>query len=73
MTEMMEQLDAARDALLDDDYELVGSVKDVKEVEKRLRYRLFLHTTWSVVPFFMLFMSAPKDEQHQWNVVCTCM
>ena len=31
---VMEQLDAARDQLLDEDDELVGRVKDVKEVEK---------------------------------------
>ena len=37
MAEVMEQLDAARDELLDDEDELVGRVKDVKEVEKRLR------------------------------------
>ena len=30
----MEQLDAARDDLLDDNDELVGRVKDVKEVER---------------------------------------
>ncbi len=35
---MMEQLDAARDELLDEDDKLVGRVKDVKEVEKRLRH-----------------------------------
>ena len=31
MAEVMEQLDAARDELLDDEDELVGRVKDVKE------------------------------------------
>jgi hypothetical protein len=40
MAEVMEQLDAVLDELLDDDDELVGRVKDVKELEKRLRHRL---------------------------------
>ena len=35
MAEVMEQLDAARDELLDDEDELVGRVKDVKDEEKR--------------------------------------
>ena len=77
----MEQLDAARDELLDDDDQLVGRVKDVKEVEKRLRHRLLPRNAWRLVPFFELFMSAPKDELHQWYVlsphmyilVCTFM
>ena len=66
MAEVMEQLDAARDALLDEDDELVGRVKDVKEVEKRLRHRLLPRNAWRLVSFFELFMSAPKDELHQW-------
>jgi hypothetical protein len=65
MAEVMEQLDAARDDLLDDEDELVGRVKDVKEVEKRLRHRLLPRNAWRLVPFFELFMSAPKDELHQ--------
>ncbi len=40
MAEVMEQLDAAWDDLMDNNDELVGRVKDVKEVEKRLRHRL---------------------------------
>ena len=39
MAEVMAELDAARDDLLDEDGELVGLVKDVKEVEKRLRHK----------------------------------
>ncbi len=35
-----EQLDAAWDDLLDDEDQVVGRVKDVKAVEKRLRHRL---------------------------------
>ena len=66
MAKVMEQLDAARDELLDDEDELVGRVKDVKEVEKRLRHRLLPRNAWRLVPFFELFMSAPKDELHQW-------
>jgi hypothetical protein len=69
MAEVMEQLDAARDDLLDDDDALVGRVKDVKEVEKRLRHRLLPRNAWRLVPFFDLFMSAPKDELHQWYVL----
>ena len=38
MAEVMEQLDAARDELLDADDKLVGRVKDMEEVEKRLRH-----------------------------------
>ncbi len=67
----MEQLDAARDELLDNDDELVGRVKDVKEVEKRLRHRLLPRNAWRLIPFFELFMCSPKDELHQWLVVCT--
>ena len=66
MAEVMEQLDAARDELLDDEDELVGRVKDVKEVEKRLRHRLLPRNAWRLVPFFELFMCTPKDELHQW-------
>ena len=69
MAEVMEQLDAARDELLDDDDKRIGLVKDVKEVEKRLRHRLLPRNAWRLVPFFELFMSAPKDELHQWYVV----
>jgi hypothetical protein len=46
MAEVMEQLDAARD----DEDELVGRVKDVKEVEKRLRHRLLPRNAWRLVP-----------------------
>ena len=66
MAEVMEELDAARDLLLDEDDALVGRVKDVKEVERRLRHRLLPRNAWRMVPFFELFMSAPKDELHQW-------
>ena len=66
----MEQLEAARDDLLDENDEVVGRVKDVKEVEKRLRHRLLPRNAWRLVPFFELFMSAPKDELHQWYVLC---
>jgi hypothetical protein len=66
MAEVMEELDAARDQLLDDDDGLIGLVKDVKAVEKRLRHRLLPRNAWRLVPFFELFLSAPKDELHQW-------
>ncbi len=66
MAEVMEELDAARDQLLDDDDGLIGLVKDVKAVEKLLRHRLLPHNAWLLVPFFELFLSAPKDELHQW-------
>ena len=39
------QLGAARDALLDKNDGLVGCVKDVKDVEKRLRHRLLPRNT----------------------------
>ena len=74
MAEVMEQLDAARDAFLDEDDGLVGRVKDVKDAEKRLRHRLLPRNAWRLVAFFDLFMSAPKDELHQWYghiLVCT--
>jgi hypothetical protein len=61
-----------RDRLLDEDDKLVGRVKDVKEVEKRLRqsqrHRLLPRNAWRLIPFFELFMSCPKDELHQWYV-----
>ena len=69
----MEQLDAARDALLDSDDALVGRIKDVKEAEKRLRHSLLSCNAWRLIPFFKLFMSAPKDELHQWYVLCCHM
>jgi hypothetical protein len=40
MVEMMEQLGAARYKLLDEDDQLVGSVKDKEDVDKRLRHKL---------------------------------
>jgi hypothetical protein len=64
MAEVMEELDAASDQLLDDDVGLVGRVKDVKEVKKRLLSLAMM--LGSLIPFFELFMSAPKDELHQW-------
>jgi hypothetical protein len=45
---------------LDDDDELVGCVKDVKDVEKRIRHRLLPRNAWRLVPFFEVFMSAPR-------------
>jgi hypothetical protein len=66
MAEVMEELDAERDQLLDNDDGLVGRVKDVKEVENRLRHRLLPRNAWRLMPFFELFLSAPKDELHQW-------
>ena len=73
MAEVMEQLDAARDELLDEDDKLVVRVKDKVEVEKRLRHKLLPRNAWQLIPFFELFMSFPKDELHQWLVVCTCL
>jgi hypothetical protein len=70
MAEVMEQLDAARDELLDKDNVLVGRVKDVNEVEKRLRHTLLPRNAWRLLPFFELFMCAPNDELHQWLVLC---
>ncbi len=52
MAEVMEQLDAARDQLLDDEDGMVGRVKDVKEVEKRLRHKLLPRNAWRLIPFF---------------------
>ncbi len=66
MAEVMGELDAARDQLLDEDGELQGRVKDVKEVEKRLRHKLLPKNAWKLIPFFELFMCSPKDELHQW-------
>ena len=68
MAAVMEELDAERDRLLDEDDKLVGRVNDVKEVEKRLRHRLLPRNAWRLIPFFELFMSSPKDELHQWYV-----
>ncbi len=69
----MEQLDAARDELLDEDNKLVGSVKDKEEAGKHLRHKLLPRNAWRLIPFFELFMSSPKDELHQWLVICTCL
>ncbi len=69
----MEQLDAARDELLDEDDRLVGCVKDIQEVEKHLRHRLLPRNAWRLIPFFALLLSARKYELHQWLVVCTCI
>jgi hypothetical protein len=66
MAEVMAQLDTQRDVLLDEDDSLVGRVKDVKEVEKRLRHKLLPRNAWRLIPFFELFMCSPKDELHQW-------
>ena len=66
MAEVIAQLDAECDALLAEDDHLVGRVKDVKEVEKRLRHKLLPHNAWRLIPFFELFMCSPKDELHQW-------
>jgi hypothetical protein len=75
MAEVMEQLDAARDELLDEDDKLVGRVKDKEEVEKRHRHKLLprnRRNAWRLIPF-ELFMSSPKDALHQWLAVCTCL
>ena len=69
MAEVMEELDAARDQLLNDEDELVGLVKDVKDVERRLRHKLLPRNAWRLIPFFELSMCTPKDELHQWCVV----
>jgi hypothetical protein len=66
MAKVMEQLDAVRDQLLEEDDNLVRHVKDVKEVEKRLRHKLLQRNAWWLVSFFELFLSAHKDELHQW-------
>ena len=69
MAEVMEQLEAARDELLDENDEVVGRVKDVKEVEKRLRHRLLPRNAWQLVPFFVLSMSTPQGRTAP--MVCT--
>ncbi len=66
MAEVMAELDEAREELLDQDDNLVGRVKDVKEVEKRLHHKLLPRNAWRLIPFFELFMCSPKDELHQW-------
>ncbi len=50
MAEVMEQLDAARDDLLDQDNKLVGRVKNKEEVEKRLRHKLLQRIAWQLIP-----------------------
>ncbi len=66
MTEVMEQLDVAHDDLLDKDDGLVGLFKYIEEMKKRLRHKLLPCNAWRLIPFFELFMCAPKDELHQW-------
>ncbi len=63
----------ARDELLDQDGELKGLVKDVKEVEKRLCHKLLPVNAWKLIPFFELFMCLSKDELHQWWEVYASM
>ena len=46
MTEVMKQLDAERDKLLDEDDQLVGRVKDKEAVEKRMRHKLLPRNAW---------------------------
>ena len=46
---------------LDDDDELVSRVKDVKDVEKRLRHCLLPRNAWRLVE---LFVSCLKEELH---------
>jgi hypothetical protein len=65
MAEVMGELDAARDQLLDEDGQLQGRVKDVKEVEERLCHNLLPKNAWQLIPFFEFFMCSPKDELHQ--------
>ena len=60
MAEVMEQLDAERDKLLDEDDQLLGRVKDKEEVEKRLRHKLLPRNAWRLIPFFELFMFVPR-------------
>ncbi len=68
MAEVMEQLDAARDELLDDDDVLLGRVKDVKDVAKHLpQAPPAQHMAFDSI--FQLFMCAPKDKLCQWRVV----
>ena len=50
MAEVMEQLDAERDKLLDEDDQLLGRVKDKEEVEKRLRHKLLPRNAWLLIP-----------------------
>jgi hypothetical protein len=71
MAEVMAELDEAREDLLDRHDDLVGLVKDVQQVEKRLRHKLLPRNAWRLIPFFELFMCSPKDELHQWYIVCT--
>jgi hypothetical protein len=66
MAEVMARLGAERDVLLDKDTDMVGRVKDVKEVEKRLRHKLLPSNAWRLIPFSELSMCSPKDELHQW-------
>ena len=58
MAEVMAELDAARDQLLDQDDELIGLVKDSKEVEKRLRHKLLPRNAWRLIPFYLSMCSA---------------
>ncbi len=77
----MEDLDsdAARDQLLDDDNELVGLVKDVKEVEKRLRHKLLPLNAWRLILFFTFHVhtegrAAPTVSfLYKYMHVCTSM
>ena len=76
MAEVMGELDAARDELLEEDGELKERVKDVKEVEKRIHHKLLPGNAWKLIPFFELFMCSTRTncingEDH--ILVCTGM
>ncbi len=62
MAEVMADLDEAREELLDQDDDLVGCVKDVKEVEKRLRHKLLQHNAWRLIPFLSYLCVHPRTN-----------
>ncbi len=52
MIEVMEQLNAASDQLLDEDGEMVGNVKEAKEVENGLQHKLLPNNACAVISEF---------------------
>jgi hypothetical protein len=66
MDDVMEELDAALDELVDEDDSVIGQVQHVTDVERQLRHKILPQNAWRLISFFELSMSCPKDELHQW-------
>jgi hypothetical protein len=73
MADVMVLMDAERDALLDMDDELVGPVKEVKKVGKRLRHNLPQHKIGTCFLSLSSSCALPRTSYINDNQVDTCM